>query len=1018
MPDTSANDGDPTTPVDGTDGTVTGSAADDSGPEPTATDGTGSPSAVADSTGASPAGTDGTGSSPTAADGAETSPDLAGSAGSSSSVANGSGSARGATDGTGASPSTTEGSGSPSAGASGAETSVDLAKSAGTSPAVADGAGSPQGATDGTETSPDLTKSSGSSPATANGAGSAQGAAHGAGASPTATEGTGSPSAGASGAETSVDLFKSPGTSSAVANEIGSSQGGTNGTGSSPTSGSYGASNNDDAVGLEAADGPGDAADPRGVAASASAVKSGATDLDDATRPDMAPPVEPTAGSLVLADEGPSAMTAVHALPEGKKSKDEKSKKPKKKRSRRAKWLRRSAYVLGLLILLPVAGFIVAYLMTPVPTSSQPMANAQPSTFYFSDGKSVILKKGTNRQPVPLSQVPKPVRDAVISAENRSFYSDPGVSFKGTARAVWATATGGSMQGGSTITQQMVRNYYSGLSQQRTASRKLKEIMVALKVGREKDKSWILQTYLNTIYFGRDAYGIQAAAQAYYNKDVQDLTPAEGAYIAAAIQVPTTAMDTSNPKARAYMQSRWKYVVDGMVQMRSITSQQAAAMQFPLPKKEKIKNIYAGEKGYMYDLAKAELLRMGYTQDQIDNGGLKIRTTFDKDLMDDAKAAVEDAMPSSVSSKVMAGLVSVDPSTGEVNAFYGGKQYLDNNFNSAFDAKVQPGSGFKPYVLAAALNDGMSLDDEVDGSDDQTFDGSKPIQNDNHEDFGPVNLVTATQQSINTAYVNIAQKIGNDKVMEMAEKLGIPESQLTANGANTAVTFPLGVIDVSVEQQAAAYAAFASEGVYHAPHVIRAVTNRDGKKRVVPTTGKRVFSTQIARDATYAMQKVVDAGTGTNAALPDRNAAGKTGTTSSGKQIWFNGFIPQLAASIGIFRSDNKALSIPGYSSYGGDLPATIWHNFLVKADADMPVKSFGDPSVYVGGRQYPSPTSPAQPQPHPSFSRPRTTRPSHPSSPTHHPPTGGPPTHLPTGGPTGQPTGRVYDGGDPNSMF
>ncbi|MEV0401111.1 transglycosylase domain-containing protein [Actinoallomurus sp. NPDC050550] len=994
MPDTSANDGDPTTPEDGTNGAMNGSAADGtgsppaaadgSGSSPTAADGTGSPPAAASGTGSPPAAASGTGSPPAAASGAETSPDLAKSAGNSPTAANGSGSPQGATGDTGASP----------AAADGAETSVDLAKGPETSPTAANDTGSAQDATDdtggssdGAETSVDLLKGSGTSPTAAN------------------------------GAETSPDLTKSPGTSPTAANEAGSSRGGTDGTGSSPTSGSSGASNNDDAVGLEAAAGPEDAADPRGVAAPASAVESGAADRDDATRPDMAPPVEPTAGSLVVADESPSAMTAVHALPEGEKSKNEKSKKPKKKRSRRAKWLRRSAYVLGVLILLPVAGFIVAYLMTPVPTSSQPLANAQPSTFYFSDGKSVILKKGTNRQPVPLSQVPKPVRDAVISAENRSFYSDPGVSVKGTARAFWATATGGSMQGGSTITQQMVRNYYSGLSQQRTASRKLKEIMIALKVGREKDKSWILQTYLNTIYFGRDAYGIEAAAKAYYNKDVQDLTPAEGAYIAAAIQVPSTATDTSNPKARAYMQSRWKYVVDGMVQMRSITPQQAATMRFPLPKKEKIKDVFAGEKGYMYDLAKAELLRLGYSQDQINYGGLKIRTTFDKDLMDDAKAAVEDAMPSSVSSKVMAGLVSVDPSTGEINAFYGGKQYLDNNFNTAFDAKVQPGSGFKPYVLAAALNDGMSLDDQVDGSDDQTFDGSKqPIQNDNHEDFGPVNLVTATQESINTAYVNIAQKIGNDKVMEMAEKLGIPESQLTANGANTAVTFPLGVIDVSVEQQAAAYAAFASEGVYHAPHVIRSVTDRNGKKRVVPTTGKRVFSTQIARDATYAMQKVVDAGTGTNAALPDRNAAGKTGTTSSGKQVWFNGFIPQLAASVGIFRSDNKALSLPGYSSYGGDLPATIWHNFLVKADADMPVKSFGDPSVYVGGRQYP--TTPVQPQPHPSFSRPRTTRPSHPSSPTHHPPTGGPPTHLPTGGPTGQPTGRVYDGGDPNSMF
>jgi membrane peptidoglycan carboxypeptidase len=778
------------------------------------------------------------------------------------------------------------------------------------------------------------------------------------------------------------------------------------GNGSAPTSGPPGASNNRDAVGLEAAAGPEDAADPRGVAALASAVESGAADPHDATRPDIVPAVPAHGPSPAVAHESPSTMTAVHALPEGPKPAQ-----PKKTRTRRAKWLRRATYVLGVLILLPVAAFIVVYLMTPIPSSAQPDAVKEASVVYYRDG-SVMLRTGTNRQPVPLSAVPKQVQDAVISAENRSFYSDPGVSFKGTARAFWATATGGSLQGGSTITQQMVRNYYSGLSQQRTASRKLKEIMIALKVGQEKDKSWILQQYLNTIYFGRGAFSIESAAQAYYGKDVQKLTPAEGAYLAAAIQVPTYASDLSLGGAQAYMQARWKYVVDGMVQMKSITPQQAAAMKFPAPIKPKVKSTYGGQKGYMYQLVEAELKRMGYTQDQIEKGGLKVRTTFDKNLMDDAKQAVENAMPSGVSSKVMAGLVSIDPSNGEVNALYGGKNYLDQQFNAAVDAKVQPGSGFKPYVLAAAL------DDYVDGSNDQSFNGSKPIQNDNNEDFGPVNLVTATQNSINTAYINIAQKIGNDKVMKMAEKLGIPESQLTANGANTAVVFPLGVIDVSVEQQAAAYAAFASEGVYHAPHVIRWVTDRDGKKRVVPTDGTQVFSKTVARDATYAMQKVVDSGTGQNASLPDRNAAGKTGTTTSGRQIWFNGFIPQLATSVAVFRTDNKPLSLPGYSAYGGELPAKIWHDYLVKADQNMPVKSFGDPSVYVGERQWP-PTyaPPVQPQPHPSFSRPRTVAPVPPSPPSHFP------THIPThqpptGLPTGQPTGRVYEGGDPNAMF
>ena len=672
-----------------------------------------------------------------------------------------------------------------------------------------------------------------------------------------------------------------------------------------------------------------------------------------------------------------------------------KGKAPKRLTDRRIKYARRAAYVLGVLVALPIIGFVIVYLMTPIPSSAQPAAKAQQSVFYYSDGKTVIARTGSfDRRPVQLSEVPRQVRDAVISAENRSFYSDPGVSLTGSARAVWAALTGGSLQGGSTITQQMVRNYYSGLSQQRTASRKLKEIMIALKVSREKDKDWILQQYLNTIYFGRDAYGIESAAQAYYNKDVENLTPAEAAYVAAAIQVPTYAGDLSVPGAEVYMQARWQYVVNGMVQMHTITAQEAAALKFPTPAKQKQKSIFAGDKGYMVSQAKAELRRLGYTDNQINMGGLKVRTTFDKNLMYAARQAVLDNFPAGASSKVLTGLVSINPANGEINAFYGGKDYIDQQFNSAFDAKVQAGSGFKPYVLAAALSHGESLNTYVDGSSPQTFAGIT-LHNDRDESFGMVNLVTATQDSINTAYVNLGQKVGLDRVVTTAEKAGIPAAQLQPH--KDADVLPLGVADVSVTQQAAGYATFASEGIYHAPHVIKSVSEHGGKPRKFGTPGTRAWGTTVARDATYAMQKVVDAGTGTNAGLPDRDAAGKTGTTSDGKQLWFNGFIPQLAASVGIFRTDNKPLVIPGYSAYGGDLPARIWRAYMVRADQvlDLPAKSFGAPSVYTGGGVE-RPTVPV----YPTRPRPTGTRPAPPGGtvPTHPlpPPTEGPPTQPP----------------------
>jgi membrane peptidoglycan carboxypeptidase len=726
--------------------------------------------------------------------------------------------------------------------------------------------------------------------------------------------------------------------------------------------------------------------------------------IPDRTKPLIIPPGDTIAEDDATAERRPGekkeeakpvrGVRLAAAAPKGKK--------PKKLTDPRIKYARRAAYVLGVLVALPVLGFLIVYLKTPIPGSTQPAAKAQQSVFYYSDGKTVIARTGDfDRRPVPLSQVPRQVRDAVISAENRSFYSDSGVSLSGSARAVWATLTGGAPQGGSTITQQMVRNYYSGLSQQRSASRKLKEIMISLKVSREKDKNWILQQYLNTIYFGRDAYGIESAAQAYYGKDVGNLTPAEAAYLAAAIQVPTFAGDLSVPGAQAYMQARWRYVVNGMVQMHTISSQQAASLTFPAPARQKQKSIFAGDKGYMVQQAKAELHALGYTDNQINMGGLKIRTTFNKDLMAAARQAVKDNMPAGVSPKVLTGLVSINPDNGEVNAFYGGGNYLDRQRDSAFDDTAQAGSGFKPYVLAAALSHGETLNTYVDGSSPQTFAGVA-LQNDRNESFGMVNLVTATQDSINTAYINLGQKVGLSRVATAAEKAGIPAAQLDPHKAFA--SFPLGTADVSVEQQAAGYATFASEGVYHAPHVIRSVSERGGKPRKFSAPGKRAWSTTVARDATYAMQKVVEAGTGTNAGLPDRDAAGKTGTTSDGKQLWFNGFVPQLAASVGIFRTDDEKLSLPGYSAYGGDLPARIWRSYVVRADEvlDLPAKSFGAPSISTGGGgRSDAPDYPSYPnRPHPTFMRPEPTAPTAPERPLPRP-THRPPTEAPTGPPT-----------------
>ena len=701
-------------------------------------------------------------------------------------------------------------------------------------------------------------------------------------------------------------------------------------------------------------------------AASGTGTPSETTAAADSTAPaePAATPGEPSAPAEPAASTGSSAsgeatvavaspVTAPPASPakEGKKGDGGKKPPVKKQRSKPARYARRILFTVLAFLGFCVAAFGVAYLLTPVP-SPQQQAIAQGPTFYYSDGKTPIAKTGVNRDAVPIGQIPKGVRDAVIAAENRSFYQDPGVSVRGTVRAFWSTITGEQLQGGSTITQQMVRNYYGGIGKERSITRKLKEIMVSLKIGREKSKDWILEQYLNTIYFGRDAYGVQAAAKAYYGKDVSQLTPAQGAFLAAAIQQPSNFAEPEG-QARAYAEQRWRAVVTNMVRDGAITQAEASAMTFPAPIKQKITNILRGQRGYMVNVAKKELIeRRGYSEDEINRNGLKITTTFDKRLMDAARRAVTSNAPAGMSKKIRTGMVSVDPATGQVVAFYGGRGYLQEALSSAFGDWAQAGSGFKPIVLATALAEGMKLYDSVDGSSPQYFNGT-PVRNDGGRSYGYVNLVGATQNSVNTAYINIGQKVGLDKVTEMAEKLGIPRSQLTSNGANTAPTFPLGVISVHPVQQAGVYATFAAEGLHRTPYVVKSVTDNKDHVRTFTEKPNRVFSEQVARDATYAMQQVVRAGTGTGAQLPDgRDVAGKTGTTDQGRAIWFNGFIPQLATTVSMFRSDGRPLSIPGYGVYGGALPAQVWRTFMTDAVSIMNFepKSFGSPSSPVGG--------------------------------------------------------------------
>ncbi|MQY05311.1 transglycosylase domain-containing protein [Actinomadura macrotermitis] len=582
----------------------------------------------------------------------------------------------------------------------------------------------------------------------------------------------------------------------------------------------------------------------------------------------------------------------------------------------------------------------VAYANTPVPKGRQATAIAQESVIYYRDGKTPLARIGMHREDVELDDVPKHVQNAVLAAEDRKFWDEPGVSPTGVARALYKTATGGEVQGGSTITQQLARNYYAGLSQKRSVDRKLKEILISIRLGQEVDKKEILKLYLNTVSFGRQAYGIKTAARAYFRKELKKLTVSEAAMLAAMIQRPSffaTRGDDSNPAYRLLVE-RWNYVLNGMVTMKWLTPEDRARQKFPTTVKQWSDVSDNGQTGYIKQRVLDELKsKFGIDDKRLELGGLKITTTFDKDLTDYTAQMIKQVRrEKGLKNDIRFGLAAVTPD-GEVRAAYGGPNYVKQPFNNSFQGKIAPGSSFKPIVLATALKNGVSLQNTLDGSYSRSFGGPKPITNDSRSENGVYNLVQMTQMSINTAYVDLGQKVGLDKVVETAKEMGIPAD--TTDLRPGVVSLPLGPIDVSPVNMASVYSTFASGGDHTDVHVISKIVDAGGKKLKLPWKTKNVFNKQVAGDATKAMRAVVTSGTGKQADLGARPVAGKTGTTDENKSAWFVGYAPeQLATSVAMWRQDKhdtrlSLQGIGGYSQiYGGTIPADIFRRFMLKA--------------------------------------------------------------------------------------
>jgi membrane peptidoglycan carboxypeptidase len=602
-------------------------------------------------------------------------------------------------------------------------------------------------------------------------------------------------------------------------------------------------------------------------------------------------------------------------------------------------------WLVGLMIFGPVLAFAIGWFLVPVPTPDQ-ISVSQVATVNYANGQplATVRPSGTqNREIIPLSEVPMTARYAVLSAEDRSFYSNPGFDPIGIVRAAWNQLHGVS-GGGSTITQQYIK--ISTSNDQHTLWRKYKEVIEAAKISKVYSKDQILENYLNTIYLGRGAYGIQAAAKAYFNKPAQELTVSEGALLAGVIQSPSRWDPAVNPAKAA---DRWNYVLDGMVQHRWITPEERSAATFP--KTTSVKAVTPGipgdHLGHIYTQVKNELADIGISEQELNSEGLRITTTIDPNLERQA-AAVATKVLRTEPKNLRGALVSVDPQNGAILAYWGGEDGVGLDYAQVLK---QPGSSFKPFVMAAALQQSppIGLGTQFQGNSPMTIAG-QTVANSDGDSCAECDLKTAMTKSINTVYYQLAVQVGPAAVAAAAHAAGIPDNLLP----NPTAGIALGDKEVHPGDMAAAYATFANNGVYNAPHLISRVETADGRVLYVAPdgTGKPAFSPQVARNVTESMLNVAS-----SSLIPlagGRPVAAKTGTVQSrfpgqNNDAWTVGYVPTISTAVWIGTDDNSPIKTSaGTPIYGRMVAGTIWQQFMNGALRTTPQQQFG-PFTAIG---------------------------------------------------------------------
>lgn len=625
-------------------------------------------------------------------------------------------------------------------------------------------------------------------------------------------------------------------------------------------------------------------------------------------------------------------------------------------RLRRAVKVLLIAGIAGVLVMGAV--FFFAYRATTIPDPNAAF-QAQTTKVYYAGGKTRIGQFATqNRESVPLADIAQVMQDATVAAEDRSFWTNKGIDPKGIVRAAFSNAKGNATQGASTITQQYVKLLY--LTQQRTLQRKVKEAFLSLKIQQQQSKSQILEGYLNTIYFGRGAYGVQAASNAFFGVSAKKLDAGQAAMLAAVLNSPNYLNPDRSDAARAALLSRYRYVLSSMVEMGTLDQGEADKLRERLPKmkKPRVDNQLGGQRGFMLDLVKSELLKLGFDDAQIEGGGLRVTTTFTEEAMEAAENAVAEQRPEGLSDKKLhAASSSIDVKTGGVLGFYAGQDYVQSQLNWAL-AGGQPGSTFKTFAVATGLEEGFSLKDTFDGNAPYVLPDGTKIGNQGEgggRSYGAkISLLRATENSVNTAFVDMTQAMdsGPQKIIDTAVALGIPPN---TPGLDPYPGVALGSAKVSTFDMANAYASIANGGIRHDWHVVTKVTSAGSGEVLYKRKdgGERAIEEDVAADTSFALQQVARNGTGRSANF-GRPIAGKTGTATNDaddvSSSWFVGFTPQVSTAVMYVRGDgNDALNGFMPSFFGSAYPARTWRALMSTLMEGADVERFPPPANLDG---------------------------------------------------------------------